>query len=51
MARTFRLDPVELLRDGGDSFLTLVRIAAARVVEQDEAKKDEQIKAASRRRK
>lgn len=36
VARTFRLDPVALLRDDGDEFLTYVRLAAAQVVHRDE---------------
>lgn len=36
IARTFRLDPIDLLRDGGDEFLTWVRIAASEVVARDE---------------
>lgn len=50
VAKIFQQDPVALLRDSGDHFLLLVRIAAAQVVERDEAKQNEQIKAASRRR-
>lgn len=32
VARTFRIDPVPLLMDGGDDWPMIVRIAAARYV-------------------
>lgn len=49
VARTFRLDPVALLRDEGDEFLTLVRIAATMVVDDDKRKEAEAEKAAARK--
>jgi hypothetical protein len=49
VARIFKLDPVALLRDGGDEFLTLVRVAAAQVVERDKAKEAEAERRASRK--
>lgn len=36
LAKLFGLDPLMLLQDGGDPFVTQVRIAAARVVQRDE---------------
>jgi hypothetical protein len=36
VAYTFGLDPVTLLRDGGDTLLTLIRAAALRIVQADE---------------
>lgn len=41
IANVFGLDPVALLRDGGDEFLALVRIAAAQVVEADRKREEE----------
>lgn len=49
LAQTFHLDPVALLRDE-DEFLTLIRLAAAQVVERDKAKENEATKRASKRR-
>ena len=52
VAKTFSLDPVALLRDRGDDFLMLVRVAAAQVVERDEKKANDETerKARSRQR-
>lgn len=44
IANTFGLDPVTLLRDDGDEFLTLVRIAAAQVVDADRKREEEAAK-------
>lgn len=49
IAREFRLDPVALLRDDGDEFLTLIRIAATQVVLDDKKKEAEAERAAARR--
>lgn len=49
IAREFRQDPVALLRDGGDEFETLVRLAAAQVVLDDKKKEAEAERAAARR--
>lgn len=47
VARTFRIDPVPLLDDGGDVFPMLVRIACAQVIDAEERKANE--KAAKKR--
>jgi hypothetical protein len=49
IAREFGLDPVALLRDNGDEFETLVRIAATQVVLDDKKKEAEAERAAARR--
>jgi predicted signal transduction protein with EAL and GGDEF domain len=49
VARIFKQDPVALLRDGGDEFETLVRIAASEVVMDDKKKEAEAERAAARR--
>jgi hypothetical protein len=49
IAETFGLDPVSLLRDEGDEFLTLVRIAAAQVVDADRKREQEAAKTKGRR--
>jgi len=41
IAREFSQDPVALLRDDGDEFVTLIRIAAAQVVQEDKKKEAE----------
>ncbi|MBC8092503.1 MAG: hypothetical protein H7Y15_11300 [Pseudonocardia sp.] len=41
VAHTFNQDPVAMLDNGGDMFLTHVRIAAAKVVSDDERKQAE----------
>lgn len=45
----FRQDPVAMLDDKGDEFLTLVRIAAARIVNEDKKREAEAERAASKR--
>jgi hypothetical protein len=49
VAREFNLDPVALLRDEGDEFLTHVRIAAWMVVQEDKRKEGEAEKSAARK--
>lgn len=46
VARTFRMDPVAVLRDGGDPRLVHIRIAAMLAVARDE---EEQAKRAKRK--
>jgi predicted signal transduction protein with EAL and GGDEF domain len=50
IARVFKQDPVALLRDGGDEFEMLVRIAATQIVEEDKRKEADAERAASRRK-
>ncbi|MGH3986598.1 MAG: hypothetical protein ACRDTZ_04685 [Pseudonocardiaceae bacterium] len=40
IARTFRLDPAALLRDGGDDFPHLLRLAAADYIAEREAQEN-----------
>ena len=49
IAHTFSQDPVALLRDDGDEFVTLLRIAAAQVIERDEKAQAAEMKANQRR--
>lgn len=49
IARTFRIDPVSVLRDQGDEFLLNVRAAALSVVQRDEKQQSDQIKRGSSR--
>jgi hypothetical protein len=49
VGRTFRQDPVMILRDGGDELLNLVRTAATLVVQRDDEKEAEKARAQSRR--
>lgn len=50
VAHTFSQDPVALLRDDGDEFVTLLRIAAAQVIERDEKAQRAEMEANSPRR-
>ena len=50
IARVFHLDPVALLDDDGDEFLTLVRIAAVEVVNGDRAKEAEAERRAAKKK-
>lgn len=45
IAHTFSQDPVTLLRDDGDEFETLIRIASAQVIERDEKAQAAEMKA------
>lgn len=49
VAHVFGQDPVALLRDDGDEFITLVRIAAAQVIARDEKAQADEIQANSKR--
>lgn len=49
IAREFRQDPVAMLRDDGDEFVMLVRIAAAQVVHEDRRKEAEAERKAAKR--
>lgn len=49
VARTFRLDPVTVLDDGGDELLGMVRVAATLVVQRDEEEAAAKAKASGRR--
>lgn len=49
IARTFRIDPVTVLRDQGDEFLLNVRAAALQVVQRDDKQQADQIKRGSSR--
>lgn len=42
VAKVFSQDPVAMLDDGGDDFITHVRLAAVKVVQRDEAKQQEE---------
>jgi hypothetical protein len=44
IAKTFRQDPVVMLRDGGDFLVTLVRAAAYQVVQADEKAAEAEMK-------
>lgn len=50
IAHTFGQDPIALLTDDGDEFVTLVRIAAAQVVDRDEKAQAAEMKANSSRK-
>jgi hypothetical protein len=50
IAKTFSLDPVAVLDDGGDELLNLVRSAATMVVQRDEEKQADEAKSKARRR-
>jgi hypothetical protein len=50
VAHTFGQDPVALLTDDGDEFVTLVRIAAAQVIERDDREREREMKASSAHR-
>lgn len=50
MARVFHLDPVALLKDDGDDFAMLVRIAAVQVVNRDKQKEAEAQRSAMKRK-
>ncbi len=47
VGKVFAIDPVSILNNQGDSFVTLVRIAAAQVVNEDERKSAEAQKSKS----
>lgn len=49
IAREFGQDPVALLRDDGDEFVTLVRIAAAQIVHEDKKREAEAERKAMKR--
>lgn len=49
IARTFRIDPVTVLKDQGDEFLLNVRAAALTVVQRDEKQQADQVKRGSSR--
>jgi hypothetical protein len=51
VAREFKLDPVELLSDGGDEWPMMVRIAAAQVVARDKRAEAEAAKKAAKGKK
>lgn len=51
VAREFKLDPVALLRDGGDEFPMMVRIAAAQVVARDKHAEAEAAKREAKKKK
>jgi hypothetical protein len=48
VAKCFGLDPVAVLDDSGDDLLNAVRMAAVKVIREDERKEAEQRKAGSR---
>lgn len=50
VAKVFQIDPIIVLDDKGDEFVTLVRLACAQVIQNDEKKQAEQSKARGRRR-
>lgn len=50
VAKMFQIDPVAVLRDGGDELVNMVRTAAAMVVSRDEEKEAEKARSQSRRR-
>lgn len=49
VAKTFRIDPVDVLRDGSDELLAMVRVAAVMVVQRDEEEAARRAKASSGR--
>jgi len=48
-AHEFHQDVVDVLRDGGDEFLTMVRTAALRVVQRDEEERERRARSRSGR--
>jgi hypothetical protein len=50
IAHTFSQDPVALLCDDGDEFVTLLRIAATQVIERDDKAQQAEMRANSPRR-
>lgn len=50
MSYRFHLDPIELLRDGGDEFLMVVRIACDQVIAEDEQRQREEEERALRKK-
>lgn len=49
VAKTFQIDPVTVLDDGGDELLGMVRVAAVMVVQRDEEEAARRAKASGRR--
>jgi hypothetical protein len=49
VAKTFQIDPVDVLRDDGDELLAMVRVAAVMVVQRDEEEAARRAKASSSR--
>lgn len=44
IANVFQQDPVKLLEDGGDEFLTMIRSASMLVVQRDDKEREAQAK-------